>query len=163
MKGSITNTLNVDVGVRPFKVKYKKLKDKAKVPTFGTPDSAGADLYACIDDGRVVIPPGETKVIGTGIAIEPPKGYFGAVFARSGLSVKEGLRPANCVGVCDQDFRGEYCVALHNDSDEWREVESGDRIAQVVFLPYLTQVMFVEEELSDTERGNNMLGSTGKK
>lgn len=102
-----------------------------------------------------------TVKIGTGIAVEIPNGYFGAVFARSGLATKEGLRPANAVGVCDSDYRGEYIVALHNDSDTPRTVTPGERIAQLVIMPYL-QVDFEEvNELSDTVRGEGGFGSTG--
>jgi dUTP pyrophosphatase len=106
--------------------------------------------------------PGETFKIGTGIAITPPEGYFGAIFARSGLATKQGLRPANCVGVCDEDYTGEYIIAVHNDSKHAQVIHDGDRIAQLVFLPYL-DVEFEEiEVLAETSRGSGGFGSTGK-
>ncbi len=142
-------------------VNVKKLNENATLPTSGSERAAGYDLYACVD-GAVTIAPHTTAKIGTGLAIAVPDGYFGAIFARSGLATKQGLRPANCVGVCDSDYRGEYIIALHNDSDEERIVENGDRIAQLVVMPYLA-VTFVEtEELSQTERGAGGFGSTGK-
>ena len=105
--------------------------------------------------------PHETAKIGTGVAIQPPKDTFGAVFARSGLAAKQGLRPANCVGVCDYDYTGEYIVALHNDSNEERVIEAGERIGQVVFIPYIN-VSFIEvNELEETKRGDGGFGSTG--
>lgn len=108
-----------------------------------------------------MIKPHTTVKIGTGVAIQPPKDTFGAVFARSGLATKEGLRPANCVGVCDYDYTGEYIVAIHNDSEEERMITPGERIGQVVFIPYVN-VSFVEvDELEETERGSEGFGSTG--
>ncbi len=143
-------------------IKIKKLKENTTLPTYGSDKAAGADLYACIDGiGSITIPPHTTQKIGTGLAMELPDGCFGAIFARSGLATKQGLRPANCVGVCDEDYRGEYIVALHNDTDESKVVKSGDRIAQLVLLPYI-QCDFVEDELSETERGDGGFGSTGK-
>lgn len=146
-------------------VKIKKLYEDAIIPTHGSEYAAGYDLYAHIEgEGDAVgcyIPPHKCVLIGTGVAIQPPVGYFGAVFARSGLASKQGLRPANCVGVCDYDYTGEYMVALHNDTDEERFVRPGDRIAQLVFIPYLN-VDFVEvENLEDTDRGDGGFGSTG--
>ena len=138
----------------------------AKVPTAATPGSAGYDLYAYIPEENrsngIIINPGQTQIIGTGLKIKAPCGYFGAIFARSGLSVKQGLRPANCVGVCDEDYRGEYLVSLYNDSDTDRIVKHGDRIAQLIFLAW-HPVEFIEEELDETERGEGRLGSTGDK
>lgn len=146
-----------------MEIKIQKLYEDAEVPTYGSALSAGMDLYAHLGEHEMLlIKPHETIKVGTGIAIEPPVGYFGAVFARSGLATKQGLRPANCVGVCDWDYRGEYIVALHNDSEEEREVRNGDRIAQLVFLPYITGEIKVVDELSDTERGDGGFGSTGK-
>lgn len=142
------------------KIKVKRLKENAILATYGSEKAAGADLYACTYE-HIVIQPHTTQKIGTGLAMELPKGYFGAIFARSGLATKQGLRPANCVGVCDEDYRGEYIVALHNDTDEEKVVRHGDRIAQLVLLPYI-QYDFVEDELSETERGENGFGSTGK-
>ena len=143
-------------------VKFVKLHPNAKVPTQGSDKAAGFDLYAVLSQERVCIPPHETVKIGTGLAIQPPDGYFGAIFARSGLATKSGLRPANCVGIADEDYTGEYMVALHNDTDETKFVEHGDRIAQLVFIPYLP-VQFVEvEALDETERGDGGFGSSGK-
>lgn len=144
-----------------MKIKFKKLRAGAVTPTRGSAYAAGYDLYACLDN-TVTIAPGETAMISTGLSMAVPEGYFGAVFARSGLASKQGLRPANCVGVCDSDYRGEYTVALHNDSALPREVANGDRIAQLVVMPFL-EVEFEEaEELSETERGAGGFGSTGK-
>lgn len=148
-----------------MEIKIKKLYDDAIIPTRGSYYAAGYDLYAHIECQEehtgVVILPHETVLIGTGVAIQPPKDCFGAVFARSGLASKQGLRPANCVGVCDYDYTGEYMIALHNDSDTQRFVKHGDRIGQVVFMPYVN-VNFVEvEDLDATERGDGGFGSTG--
>lgn len=143
------------------KVQIKKLKEHAIVPTNGSEKAAGHDLYACLDD-IVEISGGETVKIGTGIAIAIPEGYFGAIFARSGLATKEGLRPANCVGVVDSDYRGEVIVALHNDSCMKRFVCDGQRIAQLVVMPYLPIDLYEVDELDETERGTGGFGSTGK-
>lgn len=144
------------------KVLIKKFKKEAKIPTKGSVNAAGYDLYACIRE-PVTIRPHVTKMIGTGLAIAVPDGYFGAIFARSGLATKQGLRPANCVGVADSDYRGEYMVALHNDSDVERVVESGDRIAQLVIMPYFEANFCEVDELPKTERGTGGFGSTGSK
>ena len=142
-----------------MKIKIKKLYEDSVIPTRGSEYAAGYDLYA--HEGAT-IKPHETVKIGTGVAIQPPKDTFGAVFARSGLATKQGLRPSNCVGVCDYDYTGEYIVALHNDSNEERTIEAGERIGQVVFIPYVN-VSFVEvDELEETERGAGGFGSTGK-
>lgn len=142
-------------------IKIKKLKDYAKIPARGSEYAAGYDLYACVDR-QVKIKSGEVAKIGTGVAMELPVGYFGAIFARSGLATKQGLRPANAVGVCDCDYRGEYIVALYNDSAQTQVIHNGDKIAQLVLLPY-EDINFVEcEELSDTVRGSGGFGSTGK-
>lgn len=148
-----------------MEIKIKKLYDDAIIPTSGSYYAAGYDLYAYIKnnegDTMVYILPHETKLIGTGVAIQPPKDCFGAVFARSGLASKQGLRPANCVGICDYDYTGQYMIALHNDSNEPRIVNHGERIGQVVFIPYMN-VNFVEvDELEETERGDGGFGSTG--
>ena len=143
-------------------IQIAKLKDSAKLPQRGSPFAAGYDLYCCLDVESVEIPPHKTVKIGTGLAIAIPNGYFGAVFARSGLAAKEGLRPANCVGVCDSDYRGEYIVALHNDSDETRIVKNGDRIAQLVIMPFLEAEFLSVSSLEETERGAGGFGSTGK-
>ena len=143
-------------------VKFSRLKDGAKVPSCGSNLAAGYDLYACTDCDEITIASGATVKVGTGLAIQPPDGYFGAIFARSGLATKQGLRPSNCVGVCDQDYTGEYMVALHNDSAENQTIHNGDRIAQLIFLPYLP-IQFEEvESLDKTERGSGGFGSTGK-
>ena len=144
-----------------IKVKFVKLKPNAHVPTRGSSLAAGYDLYACLDDD-ITISPFSTASIGTGLAIQPPDGYFGAIFARSGLATKQSLRPANCVGVCDEDYTGEYVVALHNDSYVVRQIKNGDRIAQIVFLPYLDAEFEEAESLDETERGSGGFGSTGK-
>lgn len=142
-------------------VKVKKLTETAKLPTRGSVFSAGFDLYAD-NNVDITIHPHETRKIGTGLALEIPDGYYGAIFARSGLATKEGLRPANCVGVCDSDYRGEYIVAIHNDSNEDRIIEPKERIAQLIIMQY-PHITFEEiDELSDTSRGKGGFGSTGK-
>ena len=145
-----------------MEIKIKKLYKNSVIPTRGSEYAAGYDLYAYLGEWDAIhIKPHETAKIGTGVAIQPPKDTFGAVFARSGLAAKQGLRPANCVGVCDYDYTGEYIVALHNDSNEERVIENGERIGQVVFIPYVN-VTFVEvDELDATERGDGGFGSTG--
>lgn len=144
-----------------MKINIKKLNNKAIIPTRGSEYAAGYDLYACIDSEYVVIPPHNTVKVGTGLAVEIPDGYFGAIFARSGLATKKGLRPANCVGVCDSDYRGEYIVAIHNDSNDIITVDKNERIAQLVVMPYLPIEFNEVEELSDTDRGSGGFGSTG--
>lgn len=145
-----------------MEIKIKKLYEDSQIPTRGSEYAAGYDLYAHLGEiDAVCILPHQTLKIGTGVAIQPPKDTFGAVFARSGLATKQGLRPANCVGVCDYDYTGEYIIAIHNDSDEERIIENGERIGQVVFIPYVN-VSFVEvTELEETERGAGGFGSTG--
>lgn len=142
-------------------IKIKKLKENAIIPTKGSIKAAGYDLYACCDN-TIVIEPHKTEKISTEIAVQLPACYFGAIFARSGLATKNGLRPANCVGVCDEDYRGEYVVALHNDTDQSQMISPGDRIAQLVFLPYIGVEFREVNELDDTERGDGGFGSTGK-
>ncbi len=143
-------------------VRIKKLFENATIPTYGTPFAAGADLYACIDE-KTDIAPGETKMVGTGIAMEIPEGYVGLVFARSGLACKKGLAPANKVGVIDSDYRGEIKVALHNHniSGDALSVESGERIAQISIVPYLKAEFEECDSLEDTDRGEKGFGSTG--
>lgn len=143
-------------------VNLKKLNPNAIVPTYGTEFSAGADLYACLEEA-VVIQPGETVLIKTGIAMEIPKGYAGLIYARSGLATKKGLAPANKVGVVDADYRGELMVALHNHSTNEAVVESGERVAQLVITPFLSANYQVVDELSDTVRGEGGFGHTGSK
>ena len=142
-------------------VKIKKLNNKAITPSRGSEQAAGYDLYACISNG-ITIHPHETVKIGTGLSIELPDGTFGAIFARSGLATKSGLRPANCVGCCDSDYRGEYIVALHNDTDIPRVIEDGERIAQLVVMPYIPVNFEEVDELSDTERGDKGFGDSGR-
>ena len=142
-------------------IKIKRLRPQAQLPTRGSEYAAGYDLYADLDEA-VSIQPHTTAKISAGIALEIPEGYFGGIYARSGLATKEGLRPANCVGVIDADYRGPVTVALHNDSDEERIVEPGERIAQLVIQPFLS-VSFIESDtLSETVRGTGGFGSTGK-
>ena len=141
--------------------KIKKLRDDAIIPIRATMGAAGYDLFACFDANSVDIAPHETVKIGTGLAIQPPKNIFGAIFARSGLATKQGLRPSNCVGVCDEDFTGEYIVALYNDSNETRIIHSGQRIAQLVFIPYVSVEFEEVTELDETDRGICGFGSTG--
>ena len=141
-------------------IKIKKLHANAKVPTYGTICSAGADLYAVLD-APVTIAPNETKVISTGVAFEIPVGLVGLVFARSGLSCKQDLAPANKVGVIDADYRGEVVVVLHNHGTQIRTVQNGDRVAQILFMPYVQADFAVVDNLSDTVRGVGGFGHTG--
>ena len=143
-------------------VSVKLLDPRAKLPAYGSPDAAGADLYA-LTDGPVSVAPGETVLIHTGLALAIPQGYVGLVYARSGLAAKQGLAPANKVGVIDADYRGELMVALHNHGGEERVVECGDRIAQLVIAPYLTAQFTPADELDGTVRGAGGFGSTGTK
>ena len=140
-------------------MKVKKLTPEAIIPTYGTEDAAGMDLYAA---SEAAIESGESAMISTGIATEIPKGYVGLIFARSGLACKQGLAPANKVGVIDADYRGEIKVALYNQSKEVRQINRGDRIAQMAIVPYLKVEIEEAEELSDTDRGAGGFGSTGK-
>lgn len=142
----------------------KKLREGATIPTYGTAGAAGMDLYACTDDqGSQTVASGDTLFVKTGIAVAIPEGYVGLVFARSGLSCKEGLAPANKVGVIDCDYRGEIMVALHNHSKEDKTVAHGDRIAQMVIMPYAHVALNEVEDLDETERNDGGFGSTGKK
>ena len=141
-------------------VNYKKLTKTAKEPTRGSEYSAGFDLYADIEED-IVIRPHETIKIGTGLAFELPENTFGAIFARSGIATKQGLRPSNCVGVCDADYRGEYIVALHNDTSIPQIIKPQERIAQMVLLPYISMEFNEVEMLSETVRGNGGFGSSG--
>ena len=139
-------------------IRIKRLLEDATIPTQGTPGSAGYDLYAA---QGAEVPSGETVSIDTGLAMAIPDGYFGAIFARSGLSKDEGLRPCNCVGVVDSSYRGSVIVALHNDSKFDRVVKTGERIAQLVILPYSEIRFFETDDLGATERGEGGFGSTG--
>ena len=142
-----------------MKLDIKRLTETATIPTRGSSSAAGYDLYA---DGNFLIGPNETEKISTGIAIAIPDGYFGAIYARSGLATKEGLRPANCVGVIDSDYRGEIIVALHNDKNRIAAINDKERIAQIVIQPYLSVEWNETENLSDTERGTGGFGPTGR-
>lgn len=144
-----------------IKVAYIKLKPEARMPVYGSASAAGADLYSACGDTEIM--PGETKMLGTGIAVEIPSGYVGLIFARSGLASKRGLAPANKVGVIDSDYRGEIIVALHNHSSERQTVAAGERIAQLVIVPYLYASFEEREALGQTERGIGGFGSTGNK
>lgn len=143
-------------------IAVKKLQENAILPVYGSEFAAGADLYA-LPDGDVVILPGETKLIHTGLAMEIPVGYAGLIYARSGLATKRGLAPANKVGVIDADYRGEVMVALYNQSDAAQTVAAGERIAQLVVTPFLKVEFETADELSDTARGGGGFGSTGSK
>lgn len=141
-------------------VKLKKLQPDAITPTYGTEFSAGADLYAAVESD-VTIMPGATQFIHTGIALEIPSGLVGLVYARSGMACKKGLAPANKVGVIDSDYRGEIMVALHNHSSESVTISHGDRIAQIVFTPYIAATFEETDTLNDSVRGEGGFGSTG--
>ena len=143
-------------------INVKKLDERAILPTYGSEYSAGADLYACLNEA-VTIQPGEAVLIHTGLAMEIPEGYAGLIYARSGLATKKGLAPSNKVGVVDPDYRGEIMVSLFNHSKEERVVEHGERIAQLVIAPFLTASWNVVEELEETVRGAGGFGSTGTK
>lgn len=140
---------------------YKKTNSNATTPTKGSKYAAGYDLYACISEPEIIMPH-SSVMIGTGIAFEPPVGYFGGVFARSGLAAKKGARPANCVGVIDEDYRGEVKVSLRNDSELPCTIKPNDRIAQIVFIPYLDNELVENNELTETDRGADGFGSTGE-
>ena len=140
----------------------KKLNERAVVPTRGSVSAAGADLYSA-EPSDLVIAPGETVLVHTGIAMEIPEGYAGLVFARSGLATKRGLAPANKVGVIDSDYRGEIMVSVYNQSSVPQTLEAGERVAQLVIVPFLAADFEETDELSDTARGEGGFGSTGRK
>ena len=142
-------------------ISVTKLSPNAKLPTYGTSGAAGADLYACLEE-PVLVRPGQSVWVSTGLAMEIPAGYAGLVYARSGMACKQGLAPANKVGVIDSDYRGPVTVVLHNHGDEERTVNNGDRIAQLVITPVITPVYVETDELTDTNRGAGGFGSTGK-
>lgn len=144
------------------KIKFIKLNENAIVPTYSTPFAAGADLYA-LPDSDVTLKAGETVLIHTGIAMQIPDGYAGFIFARSGIATKRGLAPANKVGVIDSDYRGEIMVALHNHSNEVQEIAAGERVAQMVIMPYVKAEFLECDALSDTKRAEKGFGSTGTK
>ena len=143
------------------KVPVKILREGAALPTYGTASSAGADLRACLD-APAVLAPGETRLIPIGIAMEIPEGYVGLVFARSGLGIKHGVVPGNCVGVIDSDYRGEIMVGLYNSGESEYTVQPGDRIAQLMVTPVVQADVELVDELDETERGAGGFGSTGK-
>ena len=142
-------------------IKVKKLREGAHLPTYGTEFSAGADLYACLEED-VTIAPGETKKIPTGLAMEIPLGCAGLIYARSSLGTKKGLAPANKVGVVDSDYRGEFMIFLHNHGTDVQTIVHGDRVAQLLVTPVFTPGFVEADVLSDTVRGAGGFGSTGK-
>ena len=142
-------------------IHVKKLSEKAILPTYGSCEAAGADLYACLEE-PVTVGPGENAWIPTGLAMEIPKGCAGLIYARSGLACKKGLAPANKVGVIDSDYRGPVTVVLYNHGSEPQTICHGERIAQMVITPVLTPAYEVVCDLSDSERGQGGFGSTGK-
>lgn len=142
-------------------IRVKKLDPNAVLPTYGSAEAAGADLYACLSE-PIAVQPGEVAWVSTGIALEVPKGCAGLVYARSGLACKRGLAPANKVGVVDSDYRGEVKVVLLNHSKEVQVIEHGERIAQFVITPVLTPAYEEVTELDTTDRGVGGFGSTGK-
>lgn len=131
------------------------------IPTYGSLEAAGADLYACLTE-EVTIAPNQTVFIPTGIAMAIPKGCAGLIYARSGMACKRGLAPANKVGVIDSDYRGEIIVALHNHGSEPQTVAHAERIAQMVITPVMTVEYDLVDDLDDTDRGTGGFGSTGK-
>ncbi|MBQ3252341.1 MAG: dUTP diphosphatase [Oscillospiraceae bacterium] len=142
-------------------IRVKKLKENAILPTYGSQEAAGADLYACLDTD-LVIPAGTSAFVPTGLAMEIPKGCAGLIYARSGMACKRGLAPANKVGVIDSDYRGEFMVVLHNHGNQTQTVCHGERIAQLVITPVFTPVYEAVDSLSDTNRAAGGFGSTGK-
>ena len=142
-------------------IKVKRLREQAILPTYGSDQAAGADLYACLDTA-VTVAPGQTAFIPTGLAMELPAGFAGLIYARSGMACKRGLAPANKVGVIDSDYRGEFIVALHNHGDQPQTVSHGERIAQLLITPVFTPGFREAQELSDTARAGGGFGSTGK-
>lgn len=139
----------------------KRLKENAIIPTKGSQEAAGYDLYACLDTESIEILPHSNCLIDIGWAMEVPSGYFGAIFARSGLANSQGLRPSNCVGVIDSDYRGPVKVSLHNDTDITQTVVQGQRIAQMIIMPYFSVVIHEIDDLTSTERNQGGFGSTG--
>lgn len=142
-------------------IRVKKLNERAILPTYGSVEAAGADLYACLDSD-VTIGPGETVFVPTGLAMAVPKGCAGLIYARSSLGSKRGLAPANKVGVIDSDYRGQVMVALHNHGAVSQTIAYGDRIAQLLITPVFTPGFVEAAELDDTSRGTGGFGSTGK-
>ena len=158
----------IDFGIRvmpkTLKVNVKRLSNTAILPTYGSEKAAGMDLYADIKSlgaDKLYIAPNGCLKIPTGFAFELPEGYCALILARSGLATKKGLRPANCAGLCDEDYRGNYIVPLRNDSDEAQVIEHGDRIAQIMFVPYVQATLTEVDTLSSTDRGEGGFGSSG--
>lgn len=161
-------------------VKVKRLSETAILPTYGSDGAGCMDLYADIPEKRYYPPTSshtyrndtliggvnilshDTVKIGTGFAFQPPHGYVGLIFARSGTATKQGLRPANCVGVCDCDYTGEYIIPLHNDTEVEQTIYHGDRIAQLMFIPVEQANLILVDDLDSTDRGSGGFGSTGK-
>ncbi len=146
-------------------VKVKRLSETATLPTYGSTKAACMDLYADVKSlgvDKIYLGSGDCYKIPTGLAFQPPVGFCGLIFARSGLSVKKGLRPSNAVGVADEDYTGNYIVALYNDSNETQVIEHGDRIAQLMFVPYYQANLIEVDALDSTERGDGGFGHTGK-
>ena len=143
-------------------VNVKKLNENAVLPTYGSANAAGADIYACLD-APLTIAPHETVMVHTGLPMEVPEGYAGLIYARSGLACKRNLAPANKVGVVDSDYRGEFMIALHNHGTTSQTIEPKERIAQLVITPYIVGQFEVVDELDTTERGAGGFGSTGRK
>ncbi len=146
--------------IKSEKINIKKLSSNAKIPSYATDFAAGCDLYSSSGE-KISFNPGETKLIKTGIAMEIPLGYAGLIYARSGLATKRGLAPANKVGVIDSDYRGEIMVALHNHTNEVKEIDPYERIAQLVITPYVKGLFNEVDDLNETKRGENGFGSTG--
>ena len=144
-----------------MKLKVKRLKDNAKLPTRGSKKAAAVDLYACIDN-KIEVAPGGTAIIPSGIACEIPEGYFGAIVPRSSVGIKRHLSLANNMGVIDEDYRGEIMMAFVNHGSQIETIEPGERLSQMILLPYVLIDIEETNELSDTERGEGGIGSTGK-
>ena len=142
-------------------IRVKRLRENALMPTYGSAEAAGADLYACLSE-PVTIAPGQSAFIPTGLAMELPKGFAGLIYARSGLACKRGLAPANKVGVVESDYRGEYMIVLKNHRDQPQTVVHGDRIAQLVITPVFTPGFIEAADLTDTQRSGGGFGSTGR-
>ena len=145
-----------------LEIKIKKLREDAQLPSHGSEQAAGYDLYACIDESSLIIPAHSTKLIPTGLSMALPEGTFLGIYPRSGLASKKGLRPANCVGVIDSDYRGEIMVALHNDTGFDQTIQNGERIAQGILQFYMGQDYKLVDDLDETDRGEGGFGSTGE-
>lgn len=144
-----------------MKINIRKVNKNAIIPTKGSRGAAAYDLYACLDEEYVDIGPESSVFVSTGIALAIPEGYWGGIYARSGLACKQGLRPANCVGVVDADYRGEVIVCLYNDSHEVKTIYNGDRIAQLIIAPCMDCEFTEVDDLDKTDREAGGFGSTG--